>query len=121
MDWCQTAVFLFAGSLTHFIADLLSHKKKRGGFIFLHCFLYAIFFIPLFCWLEINFLWLFLVFFSHLIIDSLGDKIYRLVKFMTREKNEPEKEKEFLLGFIALGTDQALHLSALIIIVVLVF
>lgn len=110
------AVFLYAGALIHFMADLLSHKKKEGKFIFLHCFLYAISFIPLFWWTNVNLLWLLLLFFSHLIIDFLGMQLLRFVDIMTKETG---KLKESSLAPIALGVDQVLHLIMLIIIAIM--
>jgi len=118
MDWCQIAVFLYVGALVHFVADLLSHKKKRGKFIFLHCFLYAMFFIPLFWWMNVNPLWLLLIFSSHLIIDFSGMQLLRLVDIMTKET---ESLKESFLAIIALGVDQVLHLSMLVVIAVVSF
>jgi hypothetical protein len=118
MDWYQAAVFLYAGTVTHFLADLLSHKKKRGKFILLYCFLYTLCFIPLFCWLKVDFLWLLLLFFSHLIIDALATKLSWLVDFMPKA---PEKPRGSSLMLITLGIDQALHLLMLIVIALFVF
>ncbi len=117
MNWCQMAVFLYCAALTHFVADFLSHRKKIGKFIFLHCFLYTIFFVPLFWWLKVNLWWLFLIFFSHLTIDSFGNKLLPLVKIILKES----EEKETFLKIIALGIDQVFHLTILLIAAIFIF
>ena len=69
MSFAEISVFLWFASLNHFVADLISHGKKRGSFIFFHCAVYAALFIPLFHWLGIDLLWLIFLFVSHLMID----------------------------------------------------
>jgi len=112
------AVFLYASALTHFFADLLSHRWKKIGTdkidtsILLHCFLYAVFFIPLFWWLGVNFWWLLLIFFSHLVIDRPARKhIVSLVKIFAREERQT----------ISFGLDQVCHLLMPLIIALFVF
>lgn len=115
MDWYQMAVFLYVGALTHFLADLLSHYKKKGALIFLHCFMYAIFFIPLFWWQGVNFLWLFLLFFSHLTIDLRWKKLLSFFDAMTEEQ---QKLGETTLMILTIGLDQILHLLTILIIAI---
>ena len=112
MDWAQMAVFLYAAALTHFFADLLSHRWKGGRFVYLHCALYAALFTPLFWWFGVHLWWLLLIFLSHLVIDRPARKyLIALVKIFARDQ----------LNVIAFGLDQALHLSALLITALLVF
>lgn len=107
MNLCEIAVFIWFGTLTHCLADLLTHwKKKRGIFLYMHCFLYTLCFIPLFWWLEVNLLWLIFISLSHLIIDSQGKFIPIIVNKILREENE----KDVFFKAIYFGLDQALHL-----------
>jgi len=119
MDWCQASVFLFAGIILHFLADLLGHRKKKGKFILLHCFIYASFFLLLFWRMEVNFLWWFFLFFSHLIIDANWERLPRIIEFLIGDSIDliPEKTKRLFVDVVTFGTDQILHLLMLIIIV----
>ena len=116
-SWCQMAVFLYGATLTHGLGDFLSHKWRREGrVIVLHCLVYTVFYIPLFWWLDINYWWLVLLFLSHLVIDTNGERILSLLKMSAKaEKNEK------LLRFIVFGMDQLLHLLMLFIIALFVF
>lgn len=112
MDWYKMAVFIYCAALTHFVADFLTHGRKKGKFIILHCFLYTLFFIPLFWWQEINFWWLPLLFFSHLIIDLGTRPLRHLFQKIMKEADE----KETTLTILVLGIDQVLHLIIPLII-----
>ncbi|MBI2450232.1 MAG: DUF3307 domain-containing protein [Candidatus Nealsonbacteria bacterium] len=113
MDFDKIAVFFYCATLNHFLADFLSHRKKKGAFIFLHCFLYAMLFMPLFWWLGVNLLWLFLLFSSHLAIDSQWK---RLLSFFNNQTKEQEKLSQTTLIIFTVGLDQVLHLSMLVVI-----
>ena len=118
MNWYLMAVFLYCAALTHFLADLINHwMEKRGKFlpILLHSALYAVFFSPLFWWLEVNFLWLILIFGSHTLIDSQWDSFAWLVEKILRH------EEVLWYKIVTLGLDQALHLSVPIIIALFAF
>lgn len=117
MDFYKMAVFLYCAALTHFLADFLGHRKKMGKYIYLHCFIYAVSFIPVFWWLGVNFLWLLLPLFSHLVIDTQGKKLLSLVKTILQEADQ----KNTTLVMITLGIDQTLHLVALILIAIFTF
>ena len=112
MDWCKLAVFLYCSVPVHCFADFLSHKWKKGNFIFLHCFLYTLFFIPLFLWFGVDLWWLSVVFLSHVIIDRPARKIIMfLARFFAEEQH----------GTIAFGFDQVFHLLVPLIIALIVF
>jgi hypothetical protein len=112
VDFCKMAVFLWFALVIHFLADFLSHGKKRGSFIFLHCFIYSLFFVPLFWWLGINFLWLILIFSSHLVVDSQQRNLLLFCSKILREKSQ--RDKIFIsYDFIVAGLDHVLHLLTL--------
>lgn len=109
MTFCEAAVFVWFATLTHFIADFITHRRKKGRFILLHCFLYALLFLPLFWWMEVSFLWLILIFASHLAIDSQQGFL-----LTTCEKILQEKDKiDIPFDFIVAGLDHVLHLSVI--------
>ena len=118
MDFDKIAVFLYCATLNHFLADFLSHRKKKGAFIVLHCFLYAILFIPLFWWLGVNFWWLLLLFFSHLAIDSQWKRLLSLFDDQTKGQ---EKLSQTSLIIFTTGLDQVLHLLMLVVIAISTF
>jgi hypothetical protein len=112
MDWGQMAVFLYIAALTHFFADLLSHRWKRGRLVYLHCFLYAALFTPLLWWFGTSLWWLVFIFLSHLIIDRPARKyVIAIARVFAKDQ----------LNVVAFGLDQALHLSAPLIIAFFVF
>ena len=118
MDWGQMAVFLYTTALTHFFADLLSHRWKKVGTnkidvsVLLHCLLYSVFFIPLFWWFDVNFWWLLFIFFSHLIIDRPARKyIVALATIFAKGEHR----------IVSFGLDQTCHLLAPLIIALFVF
>ncbi len=109
---CPFAVFLYCGIPLHFFADLLSHRWKEGNLLFLHCFLYTLFFLPLFLWFKLDLWWLSVIFASHVIIDWPAEKfILFLVKFFAKEQHET----------ISFGIDQVFHLLVPFIIALIVF
>ena len=112
MDWCQMAIFLYCGALLHFFADFLSHRWKEEKFIYLHCTLYSLFFIPLFLWLKVDLWWLIIIFLSHLIIDRPARKyILLLAKVFAKEQHDT----------IAFGFDQIFHLLTIFIVALFIF
>jgi len=116
MDICKIAIFLYCYVVIHFLSDFLNHWMEKNGKprrILLHSFLYTVFFIPLFWRLEVNFLWLILVFFSHFVIDWQWDLLFRFVSKILRHENEAKIN----LRFYTAAIDQALHLCVPIIIV----
>ena len=116
MEWYQMAVFLWIGAIIHFISDLSAPLKRRGKIFFvLHCVLYALPFIPLFWWMEVNFLWLIFVSGSHMLIDSQGSQFHKFVETILAH------EKKSLCRTIGLGLDQVFHLTMLLIISLFVF
>jgi len=111
------AVFLYCAALTHCFGDFLTHRWRSGNFIFLHAFLYALFYIPLFLWFGIALKWLFLIFLSHVLIDSAGAEwISWGVKTFIRKESD-----EKLLRYIGFGVDQASHLLVPLIIALFIF
>jgi len=107
MDWYLIFVFLYIAALTHFLADFLNHwMEEKGSLLVLHSFLYALFFTPVFWFVGINYLWLILVFGSHLIIDTQRKSLLRVVKTILKKSAVEEKMEKI----IALGLDQVLHL-----------
>lgn len=112
MDFCKMAVFLYCGIILHCFADFLSHRWKNGYLILLHCFLYTLFFIPLFLWFGVGLWWLAVIFASHLAIDRpLRIFILWLVNFFSDEQNET----------IVFGLDQIFHAAALLAVALIVF
>ncbi len=112
MDWCKMAVFLYCCVPTHCIADFLSHKWKKGRLIFLHCFLYTLFFIPLFIWFEVDLWWLAIIFVSHIIIDRPVRKFALFSASFFADENH---------SVIAFGFDQIFHLLVPFAIALIVF
>lgn len=107
--------------IIHLIMDFILQRgweasKKHNEWLPLifHCFIYTIGFIPGFWFFEINFLWLLLIFISHIIIDQQGFLLWFLEKFKGFKK---EKFSEAIWIFLLVGVDQILHASVLVFII----
>ncbi len=98
--------------LTHFVSDWFFQpskwalkKQSNLKYRFYHSIQYTVLFLPVFYFLNINFLWLFWIFFTHLYIDS-----YSFVKgwnkFIKGDKNSPM--------WLQTVQDQILHILVLI-------
>lgn len=117
MEYGPMAVFIWIATAIHFVSDLSALLKRRGRLFFiLHCVLYALPFIPLFWWMKVNFLWLIFVSGSHILIDSQGSQIHKLV-----EEIFIEARNKTMCRPVGLGLDQLFHLMALFIIALFVF
>ena len=108
--------------ITHLIMDFIFqrqwealNKHTRLKALIFHCFIYTIGFIPVFWLLNINFLWLIVIFVSHFIIDQNSIVLWLLEKFKGIEK---EKVSESLWTLFLIGIDQILHASVLIFIII---
>lgn len=110
MDGLIPTFCIYAG-LTHFVADFISHwKKKKRWFFFIHCIIYTLLFIPVFLWLNVGFGWLLPIFISHVIIDSQWKFIGKTVRAVLKE----ESDEDTPFKTIALGIDQGLHLLVIL-------
>lgn len=109
--------FLFVVIPFGVLADFLAHRKKKGWWILFHCFIYTLLLTPIFFWLKIDFLWLILVYFSHLGIDSCWNFF---LSFMENQLKEGEGNHVLFKFYTAL-LDQILHLFVFIIIAFFTF
>ena len=107
--------------ITHLIMDFIFQRgweaaRKHGELtpLIIHCFIYTIGFIPAFWFFEINFLWLILIFASHVIIDQQWFLLWFLEKFKGFKK---EKFSETLWILLLVGVDQILHAAVLVFII----
>ena len=91
------------------------NKSKSWLALFFHCFIYTIGFIPVFLIYNINFLWLFLIFISHVIFDQRKFEIWILEKFKGFKRGP---ELESFWNIMLIGIDQTLHLVILALIVI---
>ena len=90
----------------------------------LHCFVYALGFVPVFLIFGINFLWLVLLFSSHLLIDSVisPEKMLESIeKYFSKkrfgihlDKNYSNHQRRY---WALVGGEQILHLFILVIII----
>ncbi|MCX6748501.1 MAG: DUF3307 domain-containing protein [Candidatus Pacearchaeota archaeon] len=121
MMWIKIFIILV---LNHFVSDWILQptywgftKMKSSKTRFYHSIQYAIFFIPAFYFLNINFLWLLYLFATHFIIDSYviinwWDKnIRNAINKKRIPKNEPPR-------FVSITEDQIIHILLLISIAI---
>ncbi len=110
--------------VTHLVMDWIfqghkeaTRKSEQPKYLLRHCAIYTLGFIPAFLHLNINLLWLALLFTSHLILDerTIENWIIKRVKGMTDENTSPE-----LKPVVATGVDQTLHILVLAIITSLI-
>jgi len=114
---------LFEAMLTtHFVMDWIFQRKweemnkdRKWIPLIVHCLIYTFGFIFVFWWYEINFLWLVLIFFSHLVLDRKKFVYWILEKMKDMKK---EETPEFLWQMFLIGTDQILHFIVLAAVVV---
>ena len=108
--------------ITHLIMDFIFQRQREAlnkhiqlkALIF-HCSIYTIGFIPVFWFLDINFLWLIVILVSHFIIDQNSIVLWILEKLKGIKE---EKVSESLWTLFIIGIDQILHASVLILIVI---
>ncbi|MEM2089840.1 MAG: DUF3307 domain-containing protein [Candidatus Pacearchaeota archaeon] len=98
---------------THFFSDLFFQpaswaKNKTKHFLPLlyHSIQYTALFVPVLWFLKINFLWLALLFSSHLAIDN-----YKFVKFLNKVRGAKK-----MPAWLEIVQDQVLHLFVLLLI-----
>lgn len=92
-----------------------SEKHIQLKDLTVHCSIYTIGFIPVFWFLNINFLWLIVIFASHFIIDQNSIVLWLLEKFKGIKK---EETPESIWALFSIGIDQILHASVLIFIII---
>ena len=108
--------------IVHLIMDFIFQRQWEGlnkhtrlkALIF-HCSIYTIGFIPVFWFLNINFLWLIVIFASHFIIGQNSIVLWILEKLKGVKE---EKTSESIWTLLLIGTDQMLHVFVLILIII---
>ena len=108
--------------ITHLVMDWIfqwkweaMNKSKNILALLFHCTIYAVGFIPAFLIFKINFIWLVLIFASHIILDNRKFEFWVLEKFKGFKK---EEVSESLGAILLIGLDQTFHLVILAIIVI---
>ena len=108
--------------IVHLIMDFIfqRHRKAPNKYmelrdLIVHCSIYTIGFIPVFWFLNVNLLWLVVIFASHFIIDQNSIILWILEKFKGIKK---EKTSESLWILLLIGVDQMLHASVLVLIII---
>lgn len=109
--------------VVHFLMDWVfqtswevKNKEKKILPLVFHCSVYTAGFAVLFYFYNINFLWLFFIFFSHIFIDR-RKFVHWLLKLKGFKKEEMEKFRFFILS---IGLDQILHITVLATIALLI-
>lgn len=104
------------------IPKRVSRKVKEN--VFLHCLIYTFGFFIAFLIFKINFLWLLLIFFSHLFIDKAVDPARNLKDFeecLSRKFkiniNKTGLLHLFLYWLVFVTTEQLFHVAILFIII----
>ena len=107
--------------ITHLIVDFIfqgaweaRNKGKKLAPLLVHSFIYSIGFIPVFYFFQVNYLWLILLFVSHIIIDNQKFVLWILE---TAKGFKRERTEEPLWILLRIGVDQTLHLIILLIII----
>ena len=110
--------------ITHLVMDAIirgrwgTTKKTK---LFSHCFIYAIGFIPVFWVLKINFLWLLLLFFSHIFFDQPKFKYWWKKElgqiFISLGRGNKVGKTQFW-KYSRIFTEQGFHIFILILIAV---
>ncbi len=108
--------------ITHFVMDWIFQwnweamkKSKEWLPLFFHCTVYTAGFIPAFIFFNVNFLWLLLIFVSHVILDKRSLEFWILEKFKGVKKDDVG---EPIFTILLIGIDQTLHLAILTLIVI---
>ena len=107
--------------VSHFIMDwifqwnwMAMNKSKKWTPLFVHCLVYTLGFIPAFYFLGMNFLWLTVIFLSHVLLDQRKFELWLMEKFKRCKK---EEMPESLWTVVLIGLDQVLHIAILAAIV----
>ena len=102
--------------LTHFVSDWFFQPSKWAfgklnslKYRFFHCVQYTVLFLPVLYLLNLNLLWLFWIFFTHLLIDD-----YTFIKWWNRVKKDKNPP-----AWVETVQDQILHVLVLIPIVLI--
>jgi len=119
----MTNVTIFESLLiTHFVMDWIFQtswealqKDKKWLPLFVHCFVYSVGFIPAFWYFNVNFIWLILIFVSHIILDRRKFEFWVLKRVKNIEK---EKISESFWNILLIGVDQTFHLAIIFIVAV---
>ena len=106
--------------LTHFVSDWFfqldkwgANKKNNFKYLLYHCIQYSILFLPIIYLLNLNMLWVFWLFATHLLIDD-----YKFVKFWNKHIKRVTP-KSNLPPWYESVQDQILHILVLIPVVLI--
>ena len=106
---------------THFVVDWIFqwrealYKTKKFLSLLFHSVIYTLGFIPVFLIYHLNFIWLLLLFISHMTIDQGKIRLWILEKFKRVKSEEIERP---LWWILIIGIDQTLHIIILAIIAI---
>lgn len=108
--------------ITHLFADWIfqtnweaKNKDKKLLPLLVHSSVYALSFIPAFYFYGVNFLWLFLLFVTHAIIDQRKLELW----FLKIKGNKEQNATDPKFVNLVMGLDQAMHLIILAVIALL--
>lgn len=106
--------------ITHLVMDWIfqtnwemRNKTNKRFPLLVHSVIYTFGFIPVFLFYKINFIWLGLIFLSHIFLDCRTFEIWLLEKFKGFKK---EDNPESIWWILLIGIDQTFHLIILGII-----
>ena len=109
--------------ITHLVADWLfqtyweaTNKAEKFLPLFVHSLIYTLCFIPAFYYFEFNWLFLLILFGTHLILDNRKFELWWLDKIKGVRK---DKTSELTWNILIIGVDQSFHLLILSLLIFL--